>query len=131
MLPFERVQHALLAVSFLALAWTGFALKYPDAWWARPLLLGEGARSFRSLAHRTAAAVFLAAALTHVVSLMLNSRLRDHWKTMLPEINDLRQALAGFAYNLGLRSDPPKCSPCSYVEKTGTGPWYGAPLSWR
>ena len=38
MLPFERVQHAVLAISFLTLVWTGFALKYPDQWWARPLL---------------------------------------------------------------------------------------------
>ncbi len=38
MLPFERVQHAVLAISFLVLVWTGFALKYPDQWWARPLL---------------------------------------------------------------------------------------------
>ena len=29
MLPFERVQHAVLAISFLTLVWTGFALKYP------------------------------------------------------------------------------------------------------
>jgi hypothetical protein len=32
MLPFERVQHAVLALSFLTLVWTGFALKYPDQW---------------------------------------------------------------------------------------------------
>src|ERR1035437_7661133 len=34
MLPFERIQHAVLAISFLTLVWTGFALKYPDQWWA-------------------------------------------------------------------------------------------------
>ena len=37
MLPFERVQHALLVISFVTLVWTGFALKYPGQWWARPL----------------------------------------------------------------------------------------------
>ena len=42
MLPFERVQHAVLAISFITLVWTGFALKYPDSWWARPLLVMEG-----------------------------------------------------------------------------------------
>src|SRR4029077_19728571 len=36
MLPFERVQHALLAISFITLVWTGFALKFPETWWARP-----------------------------------------------------------------------------------------------
>src|SRR6185295_6242745 len=60
MLPFERFQHAVLAISFLTLVWTGFALKYPDQWWARPLLMMEGARSMRSLIHRAAAVVFIA-----------------------------------------------------------------------
>ena len=46
MLPFERVQHAVLAISFLTLVWTGFALKYPDQWWARPAAAdgGQGTR---------------------------------------------------------------------------------------
>ena len=59
MLPFERLQHAVLAISFMTLVWTGFALKYPDQWWARPLLLLEGAHSMRSLIHRVAAVVFI------------------------------------------------------------------------
>ena len=29
------------SLSFIVLVWTGFALKYPDQWWARPLLLWE------------------------------------------------------------------------------------------
>jgi len=32
-LPFERLLHALLLVSFVVLAWTGFQLKYPEQWW--------------------------------------------------------------------------------------------------
>ncbi len=37
MYGFERIEHALLALSFIMLAWTGFALKYPGQWWARLL----------------------------------------------------------------------------------------------
>jgi len=37
----ERIEHALTALSFLVLVWTGFALKYPDQWWARPLVSWE------------------------------------------------------------------------------------------
>jgi len=117
MLPFERVLHATLAVSFLALAWTGFALKYPDQWWARPLLLLEGTRSVRSLVHRTAAVVFLATALAHAVSLIVNRRLRQHWMALVPNRLDLREGLSGFAYNLGLGSKRPPRSPHSYLEK--------------
>jgi cytochrome b subunit of formate dehydrogenase len=118
MLPFERIQHALLAISFITLAWTGFALKYPEQWWAQPLVMLEGARSVRSLVHRTAAAVFLVTAILHLGSLLFNTKLREHWKTMWPKIRDVREASAGFAYNVGLRSQPPTRSSHSYVEKT-------------
>jgi len=117
MLPFERVQHAVLALSFLTLVWTGFALKYPDQWWARPLLLMEGRYSMRSLIHRIAAGVFMAVALTHLVSLIVSRKLREHWKEMLPAANDPREAVSNFAYNLGLGSHPPGRSSHSYVEK--------------
>jgi len=117
MLPFERVQHVVLVVSFFTLVWTGFALKYPDQAWARPLLLLEGARSMRSIIHRVAAAVFMAVSITHLLSLILSRRLREHWKEMLPNANDPREALANFAYNLGLGDTPPGRSAHSYVEK--------------
>ena len=117
MLPFERVQHALLALSFMTLVWTGFALKYPDNWWARPLLVLESSHSVRSIIHRVAAVVFMAVSVTHLVSLIVNRKLRDHWKEMLPKLDDVREASSGFAYNIGLGSVPPYRSPHSYVEK--------------
>jgi cytochrome b subunit of formate dehydrogenase len=117
MLPFERIQHAVMAISFLALVWSGFALKYPDQWWARPLLGMAGTLSARSLIHRAAAAVFIAVSLTHAVSLIVSRKLREHWKEMLPNRNDPREAMANFAYNLGLGTTPPGRSPHSYIEK--------------
>lgn len=118
MLPFERVQHAVLAVSFLVLVWTGFALKYPDQIWARPLLnIENGTLSLRSIIHRVAACVFMAVTLTHLVSLMVNRKLRNHWKEMLPRMADPREALSNFAYNLGLGDVPPGRSAHSYIEK--------------
>src|ERR1019366_3357266 len=85
--------------------------------WARPLLMLEGAHSIRSIIHRIAAVVFIAVSLTHLVSLMVSRKLRHHWKEMLPTMNDPREALSGFAYNLGLGSVAPERSPHSYVEK--------------
>jgi len=116
MLPFERIQHGVLVVSFIALVWTGFALKYPDQIWARPLL-AAGAPAMRGLIHRIAASVFIAIAITHLISLIVNRKLRDHWKHMLPTRNDPREALSNFAYNLGLGDTPPGRSAHSYIEK--------------
>ncbi|HYW44791.1 MAG TPA: cytochrome b/b6 domain-containing protein [Bryobacteraceae bacterium] len=117
MLPFERVQHAVLVISFFTLVWTGFALKYPDQAWARPLLLMEGTHSMRSLIHRVAAAVFMAVTLTHLISLIASRKLRHHWTEMMPKVNDAREALSNFAYNLGLGDQPPERSAHSYIEK--------------
>lgn len=116
-LPFERIQHAALALSFIVLVWTGFALKYPDYWWARPMLLLEGPHSMRGLVHRIASVVFMSAALAHVLSLVASRRLRDHWRSLWPNLKDLREAGANFAYNLGLRRVKPGRSSHSYVEK--------------
>jgi cytochrome b subunit of formate dehydrogenase len=114
MLPFERLQHALLATSFLVLVWTGFALKYPDQGWARPLMVSA---ALRSLVHRTAAVVFMVVSVMHLVSLIVSRKLREHWKEMLPKVGDAREGLAGFAYKLGLGDTPPARSAHSYIEK--------------
>ena len=116
-LPFERIQHAALAISFIVLVWTGFALKYPDHWWARPMLLLEGPHSMRGIVHRIASVVFMSAALAHILSLIASRRLRDHWRSLWPKLSDLREAGANFAYNLGLRKANPGRSSHSYVEK--------------
>lgn len=117
MLPFERLQHALLIVSFITLAWSGFALRFPDQWWAHPLLLMEGVRPVRSVIHRVAGAVFIALCVTHLVSLLVSGKLRNHWTKLLPVKKDAREALSNFAYNLGRGSHPPGRSAHSYIEK--------------
>jgi len=117
MLPFERLQHAVMAVSFITLVWTGFALKYPDQWWARPLLVLESSHPLRSIIHRVAAVIFMAVAVTHLVSLIVSRKLRGHWLEMIPKARDAREALSNFAYNIGLGDTPPGRSAHSYIEK--------------
>ena len=117
MFAFERLQHALLAISFMVLAWSGFALKYPGAWWARPILVWEGSTPVRSLVHRTAAVVFIAVTLIHVISLLANRNLRRHWRGLWPARRDVTEAVGTFGYNLGLLKEPTPVSEHSYVEK--------------
>jgi len=117
MLPFERIQHAVLVISFFALVWTGFALKYPTQWWARPLLLWESRGPVREIAHRIAACIFIAVALTHLLSLIVSRRLREHWRLMLPKNSDVAEAAASFSYNIGIRRMRPECSEHGYIEK--------------
>ncbi len=117
MFGLERVQHGLLMASFLVLAWTGFALKYPEALWARPLVAWEASWSVRGTIHRVAAGIFLATAALHLLSLIFSRPLRWHWLSLVPNRRDLREAAAGFAFNLGLRKEQPQLSAHSYIEK--------------
>jgi cytochrome b subunit of formate dehydrogenase len=111
-----RVAHGLVVVSFTVLVVTGFALKFPGAWWASPLLAWEGQIAFRGLVHRAAGVVLMAALLFHAVHLAVSQRsraiLRDLW--MRPR--DLRDLVAMVRHNLG-RGPRPLFGHFSYAEK--------------
>jgi cytochrome b subunit of formate dehydrogenase len=117
MLRFERVQHFLLMISFTVLTWTGFALVYPDQWWARPLLHWENQWPVRGTLHRIAAIVMTLVGVIHGVSLIVNPRLRQHWYTLFPKARDVREGMQAMLYNVGLRKQKPVISSHSYIEK--------------
>ena len=112
----ERIQHALLAVSFFVLVYTGFALKFPEswpfAWFAR---LEQGYR-WRSLIHRGAAVVMIAVSLYHLAWLFTR-RGRGVLAAMLPRLQDAGDLLAGMLHLLGLRTTPPRFDRFGYIEK--------------
>lgn len=113
----ERIQHGSMAVSFIVLTWTGFALHYPDAWWSTPLLRWESSWPVRGVLHRAAGAVLIGVAVVHVITLIVNRSLRHHWTELFPSVHDLREAKDGLAYRLGLRGSIPPLSSHSYIEK--------------
>jgi hypothetical protein len=64
----ERWQHGMLAVSFLVLVYTGFALKFPDTWLFAWFVALEKGHAIRSWVHRCAAVVMVLACLWHLAS---------------------------------------------------------------
>jgi cytochrome b subunit of formate dehydrogenase len=116
MYPTERIQHALLALSFIILTWSGFALKWPNEWWAVPLTMFEEVGVRRNI-HRGAAVLFIVVSFAHLFTLLFNKDLRRHWKSLLPKWSDIGLAMQGFAYNIGLRKTPPNLPSHSYIEK--------------
>ncbi len=113
----ERIQHGLLVVSFIVLAHSGFALHYPDEWWSRPFLAWETRYPVRGVVHRTAAGILVATSVMHIVTIVLNKKLRQHWIELMPRVSDLREAVEGTLYRLGLKKDKPYQSAHSYIEK--------------
>ena len=60
--PNQRLQHLVLVVSFVVLAVTGFALKFPDTWYARLM----GSEEIRRWIHRIAGLVLLGIGIYHL-----------------------------------------------------------------
>ena len=112
-----RIAHAGVILSFPTLVFTGFALKYPETWWARPLLLWEGQFAFRGAVHRTAAVVLIAATVYHVIHLAVNRRDRLFLKGMLPQFKDATDLVQVLSYNLGLTKIEPRFAKFNYAEK--------------
>lgn len=112
-----RIAHWGIMASFPTLVITGFALKFPDSWWARPLLMWESSTGVRGGLHRTAAVVMIAATAFHFVHLAMKKRDRALIPAMIPTIKDATDMLHVFRYNLGLTEIEPRFSKFNYAEK--------------
>jgi len=112
-----RIAHWGVILSFPTLVVTGFALKYPEAFWARPLLLWETHFGFRGAVHRSAAVILIAATVYHLIHLAVNKRDRVFLWAMIPQVKDATDMVQVFAYNLGLTKVEPKFAKFNYAEK--------------
>lgn len=110
----QRYQHLTLLVSFIVLVVTGFALKYPVGWFAAALGMGE---TVRSVTHRVAAIVLIAASVYHAFYLILNRDGRRLFKDFLPAPKDAADVFETMLYYLGLRSEKPEFARFNYAEK--------------
>lgn len=113
----ERLQHLALLVSFILLVVTGFALKFPESFWAAPLVHWEKDFPLRGLVHRIAAAVLMSTAVYHVIYLIAMNSGREWLRAMLPTGKDVRDAVETLGYNLGYRRRMPSYPKFNYAEK--------------
>ena len=111
----ERFQHALLALSFMTLVVTGFALKFPETAWVRALFLGSP--ELRANLHRVAAVAMMTLAVWHLCWLVLLPRGREQRRALRPGIEDLREMFATVGRNLGFQIPQPLTERFGYVEK--------------
>jgi cytochrome b subunit of formate dehydrogenase len=112
-----RVAHALLLLSFGILVWSGFALTYPDAWWAAPVLTWEQHFAFRGWLHRSAALLLLATSAFHLLHVAFDPRARAAIRGMRPTRHDLRELRERIRWLVGRRTTMPQAPPLGYVEK--------------
>jgi formate dehydrogenase gamma subunit len=110
----QRWQHFILMISFTLLVITGFALKYPDSWFAAVLGMGE---TVRSIVHRTAGVVLIVLCLYHIVYCAVTKEGRLWVRHMLPGPKDAVDAWGTMRYYLGLSQEKPKFGRFNYAEK--------------
>lgn len=115
----ERIQHFVLLSTFITLVFTGFWLKYPEAFWVKwiSFLIGNSAFELRGLIHRTASVIMVAGCLYHVYYLAFTNRGRHFLKDMLPAKRDLTDVVHVMKYYFTNTTEKPKFGRFSYIEK--------------
>jgi formate dehydrogenase gamma subunit len=113
----ERIQHALLLSSFIVLVLTGFALKFPHAFWVVPIVRWEHHIPIRGWVHRIAGAVLIGTSVWHILYLAAKRAGRRWFRDMVPDLRDARDAVQTVEYNLGQRDQLPIYRRFNYAEK--------------
>ena len=113
-----RFAHYLVMVSFPVLVYTGFALTYPEHWWATPVNALEAGYGARGWLHRIAGIILLVSIAFHFIHLALDRRARQCIRLMRPERKDLSEIHDRFRYYFGLTAQPPVERRISYIEKS-------------
>ncbi len=109
-----RWQHATLLISFMILVITGFALKFPESWYASMLGLSE---KVRGVLHRIAAVVLISVSVYHLIDLAITRKGRRLVIDLFPTFDDVRGAKENILYYLGLSSNKPTFKRFNYAEK--------------
>ncbi len=110
----QRWQHAVLALSFIVLAVTGFALKWPDSWLAK--LMGSS-EPFRRWSHRVAGVILILAGIYHLIYLVVSKDGRKLVIDFLPVKKDLADIVGTGRWLVGLRKEKPQIGRFGYAEK--------------
>lgn len=110
----QRWQHAVLAISFIVLAVSGFALKFPDSWLARMMGSNEPLRRW---IHRVAGVVLLLVGLYHLIYLVATKDGRKLLRDLMPVKKDIFDVLGAVRYLFGLSREKPLIGRFGYAEK--------------
>ncbi|MCC6747602.1 MAG: cytochrome b/b6 domain-containing protein [Deltaproteobacteria bacterium] len=113
----QRLQHALMALSFTVLVLTGWPLSAHGVGASHHLVKAFGGLHQCGVWHRVAAVVLMVAAVYHLAylaSLLVRGRLRLR---MLPRPRDLVHLFQNLAFFMGLRRARPAFDKYSYFEK--------------
>jgi cytochrome b subunit of formate dehydrogenase len=112
----ERFLHFAHLISFIILAYTGFAHHYPDnvfTSWLSGLLHG----SVRAYLHRGSGTLLILTFILHIFLVIFTKRGRKQLLALIPQTKDLKDSLLLLFYNLGLKNERPHYEGFTFYEK--------------
>lgn len=110
----QRLQHMVLAASFIWLAISGFALKFPESWFA--WMMGSN-EQLRSWSHRVAGVVLLLVGAYHIYYVVANRKGRNLVKDLMPTPKDARDLAVNAKYLAGISPEKARIGRFGYAEK--------------
>ncbi len=110
----QRWQHVILFTSFITLVITGFALKFPESWFANLLGMSE---TVRGITHRVAGIVLIGIGTYHMFYIAFLKDGRRLLLDFLPTPKDATDAIGTLLYYLGRRQEKPEFRRFNYAEK--------------
>jgi cytochrome b subunit of formate dehydrogenase len=120
------IGHVVLTIAFIALSVSGFALRYPESWWARQLFQGDTGLAARGVIHRIAAIVLVAVSIANAAYLIGTKAGRKELWSLTMGIKDLKDLFLNLAFIFGLKRTEPAFDRYSYIEKFEYwGMWWG------
>jgi len=117
--PSDRVQHAVMAISFLVLTVTGLPQKYiylSNRYLDDLIDLMGGLETVR-VVHRWAATVLMLVTVYHLLAAAHRVLVRRVSLSMLPRYQDVVDGLRAVRYNLGLAKERPRADRYTWEEK--------------
>ncbi len=113
----QRVEHAVLLTSFSLLGITGLPQKFSTSGWAQGLIGFFGGIETTRLIHHVCAVVMIILGIYHILDIGYKIFVRRTRLSMLPGIQDVKDAFQAFLYNLGLGKKRPQMGRYTFEEK--------------
>jgi formate dehydrogenase gamma subunit len=115
---FQIAQHTAMVISFTALVFTGFALKFPDAWWVEFLSWTGMEEAGRRTVHRIAGVVMMVQSVIYLGYLLFYKAGRKELRALAPNWQDAKDVLLNMRYHLGQSEEKPAYDRYNYIEKS-------------
>ncbi len=113
----QRIEHALLIISFTVLAITGLPQKFPDTNWGSTMIQLMGGIETTRLIHRTAAILLMLETIYHGAVVTYKVAVLHLRLTMLPTWQDMKDGFHAFGHNVGVVKKGPQMGRYTFGEK--------------